>query len=115
MSKNNLPTYLTAIFIALAGLGFLIATISYFVYLPVPTPLQPLQYRIITKLAIEKTPLFISTEKETAVFQEPDLESEQITVISPEVYYRVIDQTENWYKIRVNEEQGWIQKESIKE
>ncbi len=115
MSKNNLPAYLTAIFIALAGLGFLIATISYFVYLPVPTPLQPLQYRIITNLAIEKTPLFVSVEEKTTIFQEPDLGSEQMTIISSEVYYRVIDQTEGWYKIKVDEEQGWIQKELIKE
>ncbi len=42
LGEDSLPVYVTALFIALAGLGFLAFALYYLIYLPVPTPIYPL-------------------------------------------------------------------------
>ena len=118
--EQDIPVYVTAVFIAVSGIGFLIFTVYYIAFLPVPTAMQPLRVRILTTLQLEQaleddlTVVTITGVDEALnVYSEPDDSSEVIAEVIEGAFYEKIEEQNGWVKVQDEDEtlQGWIKKE----
>ncbi len=109
MIRERYLRYLTALLIAVAGLGFFAFATYYIAYLPVPTAMQPLRVRILTALQLEDIlEREVVFEEEKEVYLEPSFDAEIISGTDPDRVYRRTEEKEEWLKIRVGEEEGWV-------
>jgi len=106
---KQISAYLTAIMIALAGLGMLVFSVWFIVKYPVPHPLQPLKHRIAVILQLEQARQEIVLEQETVLYSEPDQDSLEIDKV-PSGKYRKLQEQGEWILIEFNNNQGWINK-----
>lgn len=124
--KQDIPIYVTAIFIAISGVGFLLFTVYYIAFLPVPTPMQPLKVRILTTLQLEEAQnnnldvvevVELSDTGKTGIRVKPAKNSVIIVEVAKGGYYEKIEEKENWVKIRNDEygTEGWIEKEYVQD
>ena len=122
--NQNIPVYVTAVFIAVSGIGFLIFTVYYIAFLPVPTAMQPLRVRILTTLQLEEAleddldiVTIVNAEDGLDVYSEPDDSSEVIAEVIEGAFYEEVERSNDWIKIRDEEEtlQGWIKEEYTKQ
>ncbi len=123
LGEDSLPVYVTALFIALAGLGFLAFALYYLIYLPVPTPIYPLKTRVLIMLGMEadrevevvQTFGVVVSEEEVPVYFENNNESEVILMVSPEETYTVLQEEDGWYKIVLENDyaEGWINQQFL--
>ncbi len=105
--------YLTGFLIGLAGLALLFSAVYYIAYLPVPAAMHPLKMRVLTALqlegVLEKEGIFlISSEEEMEVYLEPDEGSEVLFHTKPGKAYEILEEEEEWTKVKVEGEKGWI-------
>ena len=118
--EQDIPVYVTAVFIAVSGIGFLIFTVYYIAFLPVPTAMQHLRVRILTTLQLEQaleddlTVVTITGVDEALnVYSEPDDSSEVIAEVIEGAFYEKIEEQNGWVEVQDEDEtlQGWIKKE----
>jgi len=129
VEKQEIPVYVTAIFIALSGIGLLLFTVYYIAFLPVPVAMQPLRIRILTALQLEEileeedTVLVtvIETDEDrdrTSVYSEPDEDSPLHFSAAPGDFYEKLEEGDGWIKIgkigtEEETETGWIKSEMV--
>ena len=118
--EQDIPVYVTAVFIAVSGIGFLIFTVYYIAFLPIPTAMQPLRVRILTTLQLEQalednlTVVTIAGVDETLnVYANPDENSDVIAEVAEGAFYEKIGEQNGWVEVQDEDEtlQGWIKKE----
>lgn len=122
--KEEMPVYVTAIFIAVSGLGFLIFTIYYIAFLPVPSIMQPLRVRILTALQLEKAlqeelslvTIINAPQIGLEVYGAPDEASAVVARVTEGGFYEKIEETDEWVKIQAEDDLavGWVKKEHVK-
>ena len=122
--RQDIPLYVTAVFIAVSGIGFLIFTVYYIAFLPIPAAMQPLRVRILTTLQLEEAleddldiVTIVNAEDGLDVYSEPDDSSEVIAEVIEGAFYEEVERSNDWIKIRDEEEtlQGWIKEEYTKQ
>ena len=122
--NQDIPVYVTAVFIAVSGIGFLIFTVYYIAFLPVPTAMQPLRVRILTTLQLEEAleddldiVTITNAEDGLNVYSEPDDSSEVIAEVIEGAFYEKIEEQNGWVKVQDEDEilQGWIKEEHTKQ
>ncbi len=122
--KPDIPLYVMATFIALSGVGFLIFTIYYIAFLPIPSQMEPLRIRVLTALQLEKAMeeagrnrisiIFDQEEKSSIpIYESPDESSEVMSYAPHGATYKRIGSEGGWIKIEhgFDFEEGWIKKE----
>ena len=118
--EQDIPVYVTAVFIAVSGIGFLIFTVYYIAFLPVPTAMQPLRVRILTTLQLEQaleddlTVVTITGVDETLnVYANPDENSNVIAEVTDGSFYEKIGEQNGWVEVQDEDTaiQGWIKEE----
>ena len=126
VQKEDIPLYVTAFFIAISGVGFLIFTVYYIAFLPVPAVMQPLRVRVLTTLQLEQalqedisviTIINIEEGAGLPVHRDPREESEVIGEASKGAYYEKLDEVNDWFLIQDEGGvvQGWIRREYAQE
>ncbi len=118
--ESSVPVYVSAAFIALAGLGFLALSLYYIIYLPVPTLMQPLKTRVLLVLGMEEAKKQIVEEERYVVsvieeesvpaHAEPNEDSEVFIELPPGSTYTVLQKIEGWYKIMLENgyTEAWV-------
>jgi hypothetical protein len=109
---KTLSAYLTAIMIALAGLGVLVFAVWFIVNFPVPHPLQPLKHRIAVALQLEKAReermVVLESQELITVRENPNEDSLEIAEIESGSY-RKISESGDWILIEISKNQsGWV-------
>lgn len=121
--EQQIPFYVTAIFIAVSGVGFLIFTVYYIAFLPVPTAMQPLRMRVLTTLQLEEALennidiVTVVADQKISVYAEPNSDSEIIAELAEAGFYQRIDEEDEWTKIESEEGAmtGWVESNHIEE
>ncbi len=120
LGEDSLPVHVTAVFIALAGIGFLAFALYYIIYLPVPSIMLPLKTRVITVLGLENVKsgevfVVIRGEEDVSVYAEPKEDSEEVGLIIPGLTYKLLEKSNDWYKIIIDNEktEGWINEQFL--
>ena len=119
--KQDMPVYVSAIFIFLAGVSFLFLTVYYIAFLPIPPSMQPLRVRILTFLQLEKAKgnnrvmVILTNNKEVKLFSEPSKQADVIYTISNQGLYKEVEKRDEWVKIELKDSSttGWIEKKNI--
>lgn len=120
------PFYITAIFIAISGLGILFFTVYYIAFLPVPIPMEPLKVRVLTTLQLEEAQkqnmdvveiVQLSDESKTGIRAEPSKSSIIIFEVFKGDFYEKLEEKGEWIKIREKQDngEGWIEKDYVEE
>lgn len=116
------PAYVVAVLIAMSGLAFLFFVIYYFAFLPVPSAMQPLRFRILTTVQLEQVINEKGTEiyqvvEETNLYAETNTEAEIISTAYKGNFYEQLNEEEGWIFVeRIDAEEtepGWIQEEFV--
>ncbi len=113
--EKHRSVLLVAIFIAIAGIMFLVLAAYYLIYLPVPAPIQPLKQRVLLYMDDETS---IST-MDVAVIKEgldepafvrrgPGEAQEIIGEAVPGESYQATRQLAGWVRIKFEDTEGWI-------
>ncbi len=126
--KLDIPVYVMAIFIALSGVGFLIFTIYYIAFLPIPSQMEPLRIRLLTALQLEKalqevkrtTVMIVFDQEEKndiSIYEKPNENSEVVAKALYGNFYDKIDSEGEWVKIEFGADfrVGWIKEEYVEE
>lgn len=122
--EEKIPLYVTAIFIAVSGIGFLIFTVYYIAFLPVPTPMYPLRIRVLTTLQLEKAlqedtdfVTIINSEDGLPVYVEPNKDSDVVAKLANAGFYTKVKSEDGWTKIQSEDGMttGWVESEYIQE
>ena len=114
-----------ALFIVVAGVLLLAASIYYLIYLPVPAPIQPLQDRIILEMQEEQMDEDIELhdmaivaedlEGSANVYDGPGEEQEILGEAESGESYRATGQSAGWVRIEFEDVSGWINSEHLSE
>ncbi len=123
--RQDMPVYVTAIFIAFSGIGFLIFTVYYIAFLPIPTPMQPLRVRVLTYLQLEQVReggfevvevTNIDEEEDIGIRTEPDKERPIIFEVSGGEFYKKVEEKDEWVRLEDQDGgvKGWMEKKYIK-
>ncbi len=120
---DSVPVYVTAVFIAFAGIGFLALSIYYIIYLPVPAAMQPLKTRLVVTLGlqemteVERLPVAVTVygDENVFVYLEPNNDSEVIAIVVPDTSYAVLQKEGEWYRVEIEGEhgEGWINEQFL--
>lgn len=120
---DSVPVYVTAVFIAFAGIGFLALSIYYIIYLPVPAAMQPLKTRLVVTLGlqemteVERLPVAVTVygDENVFVYLEPNDDSEVIAIVVPDTSYAVLQKEGEWYRVEIEGEhgEGWINEQFL--
>ncbi len=121
--KQEIPVYVTALFIALSGVAFLFFTVYYIAFLPVPAIMQPLRVRVLTTLqleeALESDISFVEVIEAGSgeIYSQPDKESTTVARIAVGGYYEKLEEEGGWVRIRSRDVvfEGWIPADNVKE
>jgi hypothetical protein len=122
--RQDMPIYVTAIFIAFSGIGFLLFTVYYIAFLPIPTPMQPLKLRVLTFLQLEQVReggfevikvVNVNDQERVGIRTKPDKERPIIFEISGGEFYKKIEEEGDWVRLEDQNGgiKGWIEKKYI--
>lgn len=109
-----------SIFFVTMSMFLLIGTLYFLVKLPVPVPIQPLKPRDLLRQSLEsinqkqefKTVVELKEEfvgKKIEVYQEPILDSKKEDLMIEESALELIEQNENWFKIKLLDKEVWVE------
>ncbi len=125
--KPEIPLYVMATFVALSGVGFLIFTIYYIAFLPIPSQMEPLKIRVLTALQLERaleearkdTVMIVFDQEERSsvpIYESPDESSEEVSVALYGDLYKQVDSQGEWVQVEFGTDfkVGWIKKEHIR-
>jgi cell division ATPase FtsA len=103
--------------VALSGLVLLALTIFYLIYLPVPPPMQPLKYRMMTNFPTGEVKEIAILEEfinqEINVYETPGDETKIVFTVTSQDSLEMLQKIDSWYKIKVGEKQGWLHQRYI--
>ncbi len=119
-TEKHRSVLLIAIFIAIAGIMFLVLAAYYLIYLPVPAPIQPLKHRVLLHLDDDKVVYTVDVavvrdDGEGVVFvrRGPGETQEVIGEAIPGESYEVTAQLAGWVRVKFEEGEGWIYGEDL--
>ena len=120
--KSDIPLYVTAVFIAVSGIGLLIFSIYYIAFLPVPNAMQPLRVRVLTTLqlegVLEDEEDMVTIEGDEGfvdILNSPDPDGEVVAEAERGGFYLKLNRSGDWVEIRDDGDtfRGWVRESEI--
>ena len=120
--RQDIPLYVTAVFIAVSGIGLLIFTVYYIAFLPVPNAMQPLRVRVLTALQLEQAlnegldiVMIKEGEGPVSLHQDPDEDSQIVGQLARGGFYQLLDHEDGWVELQDEQEiaRGWVKEDHV--